>query len=142
MKHKKTRVVTGLLTGFVALTAIGGGIALLVGAEANRFPLEWLQGTPFTDYTLPALLLVIAVGGSALVASIALFAGRNAGALAAMIAGVILAGYVVVEVLILKQVPPGPTVIELFYLALALAIVGLAAFLWMAENRQKRDAGS
>lgn len=142
MKHKKTRVVTGLLTAFVALTAIGGGIALLSGAEANRFPLEWLQGTPFQDYTIPALLLAIAVGGSALVASIAIFTGRNAGALAAMIAGLILASYIVVEVLTLKQVPPGPTAIEQFYLALALAIIGLAAFLSVAENRQKRDAGS
>ena len=135
MKHKKTRVVTGLLTGFVALTAIGGGIALLSGAEANRFPLEWLQGTPFQDYTIPALLLAIAVGGSSLVASIALFTGRTTAAPLAMTAGLILAGYIVVEVLTLQQLPPGPTVVEIFYFVLGLAIFGLAASLWLADRR-------
>ncbi len=49
MPNKTIRILISLLTGFVALTAIGGGIAMLVGAEAERFPLEWLQGTPFTD---------------------------------------------------------------------------------------------
>jgi hypothetical protein len=56
------RITIGLLTGFIALTAIGGGIALLIGIEGERFPLEWLQGTPFTDYTIPALLLALVVG--------------------------------------------------------------------------------
>jgi hypothetical protein len=35
MKYKGLRIVIGLLTGFIALTAIEGGIALLTGAEAN-----------------------------------------------------------------------------------------------------------
>lgn len=79
LKYKGLRTVIGVLTGFIALTAIGGGIALLTGAEANRIPIEWLEGTPFKDYTIPALLLAIAVGGSSLVACVTISTGRNVG---------------------------------------------------------------
>ena len=132
-------IIIGLLTGFIALTAIGGGIALLTGAEANRFPIEWLDGTPFKDYTIPALLLAIAVGGSSLVACLAILRGRNVATPASMLAGLIMMGYIVVEVMILKQVPPGPTPIEYLYFGLGLAICLLAAYIWLAEHRQNRQ---
>ena len=140
MKYKGLRIVIGLLTAFIALTAIGGGIALLTGAEANRIPIEWLDGTPFKDYTIPALLLAIAVGGSSLVACLAILMGRNVGTPVAMLAGLIMMGYIVVEALILKQVPPGPTPIEYLYFGLGLAIVLLAAYIWLAEYRQNRQS--
>jgi hypothetical protein len=139
---KGLRIVIALLTGFIALTAIGGGIALLSGAEANRFSIEWLAGTPFKNYTIPALLLAIAVGGSSLVACVTTIAGRNVGVPASMVAGLIMMGYVVVEVLILKQVPPGPTPTEYLYFGLGLAIFLLAAYLWLVEHRQDRDTTS
>ena len=128
MKYKGLRIVIGVLTGFIALTAIGGGIALLTGAEANRFPAEWLEGTPFKDYTIPALLLAIAVGGSSLVACVTILRGQNAGTPASMLAGLIMMGYIVVEVLILKQAPPGPTPIEIMYFGLGLAVFLLAVY--------------
>jgi hypothetical protein len=137
MKHKGLRIVIGLLTGFIALTAIGGGIALLTGAEGDRFPLEWLQGTPFKDYTIPALLLAIVVGGSSLAACVTIFTGRKASTLVSMLAGLIMVGYIVVEVLILKQVPPGPAPIEYMYFGLGLAIFLLAAYIWWAEHLRK-----
>jgi hypothetical protein len=112
---------------------------LLIGAEANRFPIEWLEGTPFKDYTIPALLLAIAVGGSSLMACVTTMTGRKVGTPASMLAGLIMMGYVVVEVLILKQVPPGPTPIEYLYFGLGLAIFLLAAYFWCAEYRQSRD---
>ena len=43
---------------FVALTAIGGGIAPTTGAEGGRLPRSWLSGTPFGDY--PAVGAVVA----------------------------------------------------------------------------------
>ena len=42
-----------VLDGFTALTAIGGGIALAVGLERDRFPPERLRGTPFCSYLVP-----------------------------------------------------------------------------------------
>jgi hypothetical protein len=63
LKHKLARIAIGVPEAFTALSAIGGGIALLAGTyqdgiliEAGgraQFPLEWLQRTPFSDYTVP-----------------------------------------------------------------------------------------
>jgi len=61
----------GIVTAFIALTAIGGGVAILVGLD--KFPLEWLHITPFKNYTIPAFILVIGRGGSSLAATILYF---------------------------------------------------------------------
>ena len=138
MKHKKTRIIIGIIAAFIALTAIGGGIAILTGIDP--FPPEWLAGTPFPDYTIPALLLSVVVGGSALVATITIFMRGNKGVFAAMLAGAIMMGYIIVEVLILKQVPPGPTGIEILYFVLGLLLLGLGGYLWYVEVRQTQTA--
>lgn len=53
---------------------------------------------------------------------------------ASIVAGVIMMGYIVVEYLILKQSPPGPTITEYLYFALGLVTFGLAGYLWLAER--------
>jgi len=141
MKHKLIRIVIGVPEAFIALSAIGGGIIMLAGTyqggvliEAGgrgQFPLEWLQNTPFSDYTIPALVLVIGVGGSSLIAAVTVFTGREVGVLASLVAGLIMAGYIVVEVVMLKQ---RVSWIEGLYFGLGLLISGLASYLWMAED--------
>lgn len=128
-----------VLTGFIALTALGGGIALLTGLEDNRFPLEWLRGTPFPDYTIPALILAIVVGGSALVACILIIRHHRRSRLASVLAGMIMMGYIVVEYLLLQQDPPGPTNIEVLYFALGTLIVVLAGYGWQVVGQRRVD---
>lgn len=134
MKTRVLRIAIGVMAGFIALTAIGGGMALLLGAEGNRFPLTWLEGTPFKDYTIPALLLVVAVGGSALAAAVLILRSRRFGAYAGGLSGLVMMGYITVEALILKQVPPGPTGIEIIYFTLGLLILLLSAWVWKATQ--------
>lgn len=145
MLHKGLRIALRISLGFVALTAISGGAALLLGAEAQRFPLDWLHGTPFSDYTIPALLLAIVVGGSALLAVIALWVRPRLGAASGIAAGLILMGYIAIEALILKQVPPGPSAIEAFYFSLGLLnfslSVALLKFQHTATKEQKAFHG-
>ena len=64
-----------VLDTFNAISAIGGGIAMLVGAD--KFPVEWLRNTPFSDYTIPAFVLAIVVGGSSLIAAVTVFTARS-----------------------------------------------------------------
>lgn len=133
MSNRLLRMVLALLTGFIALTASGGGIALSVGLEDSRFPLDWLRGTPFPDYTIPALILAVVVGGSALVACILVLRRHRRRFLASVVAGVIMMGYIAVEYLILRQEPPGPTSIEMFYFALGALIVALTGYCWRVK---------
>lgn len=124
---KAVRITTGLISGFVALTAIGGGVVMLTGLD--EFPPEWLETTPFSSYTIPALLLAVLVGGSALVAAVLLFRNPDRAGWAALMAGAMMAGYVGIEAIILNQVPPGPTPIEIFYFILG--VLMLIGGLWL-----------
>ncbi len=142
MKHTLVRIAIGVPEALIALSAIGGGIVLLAGTYQNgilievggrgQFPLQWLHDTPFSDYTIPALVLAIGVGGSSLLAAATIFRGREIGVLASVAAGLIMTGYIVVEVVMLKQ---GVSWIEGLYFGLGLLISGLATYLWMVEHR-------
>jgi hypothetical protein len=131
MKHKGARLAICVLGAFIALTAIWGGIAILTGVD--QFPLEWLRNTPFTNFTIPAFVLAIVVGGSSLIAAVTVFTGREVGVLMSMAAGLVMAGWIVVEVVTINA--PKPTWIEGLYFGLGLVVFGLAAYLWMAEYR-------
>jgi hypothetical protein len=65
------RIVLVVVDAAVGLTAIGGGIALAAGLEGERYPVEWLTGTPFSSYLIPGLILsvAVAVAGSAAAAA-------------------------------------------------------------------------
>jgi hypothetical protein len=143
MKHKLVRIAIGVLEAFIALSTIGSGIVLLAGTYQNgvlievggrdQFPLEWLHNTPFSDYTIPALVLAIVVGGSSLIAAVTVFTGSEVGVLTSVAAGLIMVGWIVVEVVMLKQ---GVSWIESLYFGLGLLISGLATYLWMTEDRR------
>jgi hypothetical protein len=54
------------LNMFLGCTAVAGGVALIVGWI--KIPLTSLAGSPFTDFTVPAVLLTL-IGGSAMLAA-------------------------------------------------------------------------
>ncbi len=128
MKHKLVRIALVVLEVLVGLIAITGGVALVAGAIP--FPVEWLHGTPFSDYTIPGLVLAIVVGGSSLIAAATIFTGREMGLFASALAGFSMAGYEVVYRALVDH-------LDWFgvYFVLGVAIFGLATNLWMAEYR-------
>lgn len=87
------------LSGFVALTAAAGGLELLIWPQGNAFvPLETLQGTAFASFTIPGLLLLFVVGGSALVAFMTLRGRREGSVDATLFAGAATTIWIVAEV--------------------------------------------
>jgi hypothetical protein len=70
--RKFVRYFLGTLLAFFALNAFGGGYYGMAGAEG--VPLELLEGSPFSSYFIPSLILFLVVGGVSLFASIAVFA--------------------------------------------------------------------
>lgn len=126
------RVALVVLEGFVALTAIAGGIALATGLERNRFPLAWLEGTPFHSYVVPGLILCLVVGGMAAAATIVVLRAPMAGAWLSLAASVTLVGQIVGELVLLRQ-PDKPSSTEVFYLAVAIVTAAVAAFMVAAQ---------
>jgi hypothetical protein len=134
MEHKRVRMALLILEAFVALTTIVSGVIALAGGLP--LSLEWLRGTPFSDYTIPMLLLVIVVGGSSLIAAQTVFTRGETGVLVSLVAGLILAGYVVVEVAMIGLGTLGVGIwLQGLYLVLGLLIFGLATYLWVTEGR-------
>jgi hypothetical protein len=96
------RYVLGGLLAFGALNAFAGGYYGMAGAE--DVPKEWLEGSPFDDYFFPGLVLFVVVGGSFLAAAIAVFAELRIARNAALAAGAIVLGWLVVETAIIGYV--------------------------------------
>ena len=139
MKHKAMRITIFVLAVFGSLTTLAGGIGLLTGAIAT--PLEWLEGSPFVDYTIPGLALAIIVGGSMLLAAATIFTGREFGVLASGFAGLAMMIFEIVEAPVIDPYAGSSLSVALslqvFYFALGLVIFVLAAKLWMREFRSQ-----
>jgi len=86
------------LEAFVVLMAIYGGIAMLIDAAGFGLKPAWLHDSPFSNYQIPAVALLVLVGGSSFLAILALFRGQVSwGAIASIVAGVILIAFEIVE---------------------------------------------
>jgi hypothetical protein len=136
MDEKGVRITLIVVNLFVALSAIVGAIGLLVGFM--NIPLSELTGTPFADFTIPALLLGIVVGGSALVAAVvALFGPRRFEALASAAAGCIMVGWMTVEVAMVGL----DIWVQAAYFVVGLVMIGLAGLLQWAKSHQPGVSG-
>ncbi len=131
------RAALVIADAFVALAAVGGGLALALGMESGRFPPGWLAGTPFADYVVPGLLLAIVVGGSAALATVMTVRDARTGGIASVIAGAILAGWIAGEIVVLTGDAEVVSPTEAFFLVVALAVVTLGT----AVVRGERDDG-
>ncbi len=92
----------GGLLAFGALNAFAGGYYGLSGAPG--VPREWLAGSPFVDYVIPSLILMLVVGGSLLVAAVAVLARLGTARFAAHAAAAILLIWIVVQVALIGYV--------------------------------------
>ena len=139
MKHKAIRITLFALVVFGALTTLAGGIGLLTGMIAA--PLQWLEGSPFVNYTIPGLALAIIVGGSMLLAAATIFTGREIGVLASGFTGLAMMIFEIVEVAVIDPYVGNwlslALTLQVFYFTLGLAIFVLATILWMTEFRSQ-----
>jgi len=105
-KNKKMRTILFILISFIALTAIVSGLLMISypnGEIMNLSP-GLLNGTPFTDFRLPGILLTIVVGGVNLIAvfyNMQRHANRYNWAMAG---GFMISGWIVVQMILIQTV--------------------------------------
>jgi hypothetical protein len=90
------------LLAFGALNAFAGGYNGLSGAQG--VPTEWLQGSPFSDYYIPSLILIVVVGGTLFLGALAVFVRFRITRVAAFGAGTVVLVWLVVQVAIIGYV--------------------------------------
>jgi hypothetical protein len=130
MGNRYLRIVLITFDLFLAFTAFAGMWGLLSGAA--RPPVEMLAGSPFRDYTIPALALGVLVGGGALVAAILTWRRHPWAPYASAAAGGMIIFFEIVEVLAIGSDPGYARNLQVFYIALGLLIVVLAFLQWRA----------
>ncbi len=118
---KILRIILIILTAFLALTGMAGGIGLL--ANLNRPPLEQLQGSIFKSFTIPGLALFLLVGGGSLAAMILLIRKSRYGTLAATTAGFVIMFFEFVEVLVIGSPAGVALTLQIFYYGLGSVIM-------------------
>ena len=98
----KKRLLTyslGALQAFIGITAIAGGFRLVSNPKGTSdIPIEWLNSSPFTNYLIPGLVLLIVIGfGNVLAGIISFLSKRYAGSIAAIL-GTFLILFMTIEV--------------------------------------------
>jgi hypothetical protein len=131
------RGARSLLAGlqlFAALNALGGGLYALAGAR--DVPREWLEGTPFDDYTIPGILLLVGAGLMVVAATMVLLRARSAWVVSGG-AGALLVIWIVVQVAMIGYV----SWMQPASFAAGLAIIGLASVLPRSTREPETSAG-
>ncbi len=131
MKRQPERIMLISVTTFAAVSAIGGGIGV-AAANGMGIPLAYLETTPFANYVVPGLILGIVVGGSALLASILVVRRHPWEYVVSLGAGAIMLGWIIGEVVLIRQV----SWLQFVYGLNGLLMVGLAGWLASASSRQ------
>jgi hypothetical protein len=136
-KHWGLRGGIAALAAFMALTTIQG--AVFVVPNMPRSVLHQGVLALFPDYTIPALALGALCGGAALLALVTVFVRPRLGALTAMVAGLFMIAFELVEILVIGFTPlqtpdQFPAWLQVVYLAVGAALVILGARLWKAET--------
>ena len=83
----------------IAVNALGGSTYGVAGAKG--VPREWLEGSPFDSYVVPSLILLVVVAGGMTAAASALIVRHKRAAEISIGAGLVLIGWIVVQVLII-----------------------------------------
>jgi hypothetical protein len=131
VKWSWQRVTLAVVDGFAAISAIGGGYAVMVGAikpgaDLAAGPFSWL----ISDYFVGGEILLIVTGGTALAALVATLLSRTAGAGFSAAAGLVMMGWIVSEVFIV-----GTDWLQLVYFAVGLAMLAVAVTVEPAQIR-------
>ena len=96
------RYLLGVLLGFGAINAFAGGYYGLSGAPG--VPLDWLAGSPFKNYFIPSVILLVVVGGALSFAAVALLARARLARVSAVVAGMVVLVWIAVQLAIIGYV--------------------------------------
>ncbi len=120
------RILVGLLA-FGAVSSFGGA-ALAIFFGGGGVPPEYLDGSPFTSFLVPGLVLGIIVGGTQLAGAVGLLLRSQAGLLLAAIAGFGMIVWIFVELAIIREyswLQTAYLTVGIAELVLVLALLGI-----------------
>lgn len=114
-----------ILIHFQGLSGLVGGIGLVIDptGESLQIPISWLDNSPFSDYLIPGLILMIVLGFFPIITLYRLWFKMNWALLFAKVLGLALIVWIAVEILIIDYQPNPP--LQLIYGLVGLLILAL-----------------
>ncbi len=92
--NRRRKTLLGLLV-FNSVSAVAGGLALMTDWIPEQ--VSWVRNTDFPSNYFPGVILMAVVGGSALIAAVALMKGIDGWQLTSIVAGMIMVFWIVGE---------------------------------------------
>lgn len=125
LQHRLAHVGIGILI-FIGMLAMGGGLVLVIfpKGELMDFPLSLLDKTPFTDYFLPGLLLIILIGISSLICAALVKKDRHQYSKFMMYQALLIIGWLIVQLNLNKDFYHPLYHVPLFCMAIIVLIIG------------------
>jgi hypothetical protein len=112
MRYKKTFTIYLLIIVMVlqGLSGLLGGISLIIDPTGAliELPIGWLQGSIFTDYLIPGIILLTILGIFPLLTTIGLISGTKRSLIYTRLVGYALVIWIAVEILIVGYKPEPP----------------------------------
>ena len=135
MTHSSAwRTTLIMLLAIGAVSAVAGAVGLLT--DTLQMEESLLEGSPFSSFTIPGLILGVIVGGSQFVALAALLRHSFHAIVAAGAAGCIMAGWIIGEVLLVGSDPGIMRNLQVLYFLIGLLETILAAILLRRTPQQ------
>lgn len=127
---KTLRILLIILSIFIAINAIGGGISLIY-TDGLGMPLVWLNGSLFNNYIIPGFILFIVVGGTYVVSLFGQWRNLKSAPILSSIAGFGLLIWIFTELYIIGQ----PHFLQVTFFGLAILTLVLS-ILQLVKSRQ------
>jgi len=105
-RNKRVVIGVGVFQIMMALSAGAGGIGMVADPSGGNmgFSPDQLSGTPFSDYLIPGLFLLLVIGVGHLLGGIVTFTRYRYAGEIAMLLGALLILWIVVQVLLIGLV--------------------------------------
>jgi hypothetical protein len=130
-RSRAVRITLIVVLVFSALSAVGGAIAMLA-TNGLGMPLSMLDDSPFASFVVPALVLLVVIGGTHVLALVQLIRRRATALLCSAIAGFGLVIWIYVETVVIRGFSALQgiyLVAGLLELALVLALLGIVRWI-------------
>lgn len=130
MTHRGVRYTLLGLELFTGIMALYGGVSLLIDAAGFGLQEEWLNGSPFSNYQMPAMALLIFIGGGSLLAAALLWMRHT---LALPVSTAVGAALMIFEVVETYSIGLRSFQQPLMFV-IGFAVAALAAWMWFRDN--------
>ena len=134
-----TKLLLNILA--VVLLLINGLGAIYGGTNLVAFPdgssiglsLSWLEHSPFENYLVPGIVLLLANGVLSMIAVLAIMIGARISALLVILQGILLTGWILVQMLLIQTV---------YFLHVVMGTIGVLLMVigWLRLVHERREA--